>query len=167
MKEGGGEEENQKSKGKEQKAKIEFQSPTPNTQHPAPTLVGREAELEQLHVWLEKALSGQRQVVFVTGEPGIGKTALVEVFLEQLAADKRLTVARGQCVEQYGVGEAYLPILEALGRLCRGGAGDQLKALLAARSAGYARAEHVLDTSGRSIDACLADLQRISAALLD
>jgi predicted ATPase len=27
--------------------------------------------------------------------------------------------ARGQCVEQYGVGEPYLPVLEALGRLCQ------------------------------------------------
>ncbi len=43
---------------------------------------------------------------------------------------------------------------------------DHLKALLAARAAGYARAEHVLDTSGRSVDACLADLQRIAAPLL-
>src|SRR5882672_4065384 len=31
-------------------------------------LVGREAELAQLHGWLEKALNGQRQLVFVTGE---------------------------------------------------------------------------------------------------
>ena len=28
-------------------------------------------------------------------------------------------IGRGQCLEQYGVGEAYLPVLEALGNLCR------------------------------------------------
>ena len=56
-------------------------SPAPSTPHPAPTLVGRESELAQLHEWLEKALSGERQLVFVTGEPGIGKTSLVEAFL--------------------------------------------------------------------------------------
>src|SRR5262245_47766903 len=39
-------------------------------------LVGREAELRQLHEWFEKARQGQRQVVFVTGEPGIGKTTV-------------------------------------------------------------------------------------------
>ena len=65
-------------------------------------------------------MDGQRQLVFVTGEPGIGKTALVEAFL---AADRRtdepLRIGRGQCVEQYGAGEAYLPVLEALGRLGR------------------------------------------------
>ena len=38
-------------------------------------------ELAQLHHWLDKALRGNRQIVFVTGEPGIGKTAVVEAFL--------------------------------------------------------------------------------------
>jgi Cdc6-like AAA superfamily ATPase len=56
-------------------------SPAPNPQHPAPYLVGRETELAQLHRWLEKALNGERQVVFIAGEPGIGKTTLVEAFL--------------------------------------------------------------------------------------
>src|SRR5262249_18414404 len=43
-------------------------------------LVGREAALRQLHRWLEKALRGERQILFVTGEPGIGKTTLVDAF---------------------------------------------------------------------------------------
>jgi len=81
--------------------------------------VGRQAELKQLHKWLEKALKGERQIVLVTGEPGIGKTALVEAFLTQIADNKDIRVGRGQCIEHYGTGEAYLPLLEALGRLCR------------------------------------------------
>src|SRR2546425_2574186 len=60
--------------------------PAPSPQHPAPSIVGREAEITQLHRWLEKALAGERQLVFVTGEPGIGKTALVEAFLQSLEA---------------------------------------------------------------------------------
>ena len=36
----------------------------------------------------------------------------------------------GQCIEQYGAGEAYLPLLEALGRLGRGPDGERLVALL-------------------------------------
>ena len=44
-------------------------------------LVGREAELDQLHHLLGKAVHGERQLVFVTGEAGMGKTALVETFL--------------------------------------------------------------------------------------
>jgi len=82
-------------------------------------LVGREAELGQLQRQLEKALRGERQVVFVMGEPGIGKTTVVEELVERAAADGELWIARGQCLEQYGAGEAYMPVLEALGRLCR------------------------------------------------
>jgi DNA-binding winged helix-turn-helix (wHTH) protein/tetratricopeptide (TPR) repeat protein len=92
--------------------------------------VGRAAELEQLHEWLRRAVAGERQVVFVTGEPGIGKTAAVEVFLERAAADPSIRVARGRCLEQYGAGEPYLPILEALTRLCRAAGGRMLIALL-------------------------------------
>jgi DNA-binding winged helix-turn-helix (wHTH) protein len=65
-------------------------SPAPSTRHLAPTLVGRENELWQLHEWFNKALRGQRQVVFVTGEPGIGKTTVVEMFLGQVAGEEEL-----------------------------------------------------------------------------
>jgi len=92
--------------------------------------VGREAELAQLHEWLEQALSGERQMVFVTGEPGIGKTAVVDAFLALLAGNPNLWIGRGQCVAHYGAGEAYLPVLEALGRLGRVAGGERLIALL-------------------------------------
>jgi DNA-binding winged helix-turn-helix (wHTH) protein len=49
-----------------------------------PFLVGREAELAQLQYWWTTAMNGERQGVFVTGEPGIGKTSLVEAFLQSL-----------------------------------------------------------------------------------
>src|SRR5262245_51724147 len=94
---------------------------------PAPsTLVGRDAELGRLHKLLERAMSGKRQLAFVTGEPGIGKTAVVETLLAQIDSVKALRVGRGQCVEQYGAGEPYLPVLEALGRLGREPGGEQL-----------------------------------------
>jgi DNA-binding winged helix-turn-helix (wHTH) protein/predicted ATPase len=91
-------------------------------------LVGRETELAQLHGWLEKALGGARQIVFVTGEPGIGKTALVEAFLQSL--DASVWIGRGQCIEHYGAGEAYLPVLEALERLCQEPGSERLVKLL-------------------------------------
>jgi predicted ATPase len=80
----------------------------------------------QLHRWLGKALQGMRQVVFVMGEPGIGKTTLIDTFLEQVASTGGLWIGRGQCVEHYGASEAYLPVLEALGQLCRQPSGEQL-----------------------------------------
>ncbi|MBY0274566.1 AAA family ATPase [Candidatus Binatia bacterium] len=79
----------------------------------APTLVGRSAELATLDAAATLAASGRRQLVFVTGEPGIGKTALVDHFVSSSTAQRAL-VARGQCVDGYGTSEAYLPILEAL-----------------------------------------------------
>jgi DNA-binding winged helix-turn-helix (wHTH) protein len=87
---------------------------------PPPGFVGRQAELGQLHRALERALSGERQVVFVAGEPGIGKTTLVDAFLAQVVgAHQDLWVGRGQCIEHHGAGEAYLPLLEAFGGLLR------------------------------------------------
>jgi DNA-binding response OmpR family regulator len=98
-------------------------------------LVGRARELGELRTCLEKALRGQRQIVFVTGEPGIGKTALVEEFQRQAAAEQpSLRIAHGQCVEGYGGTEAYYPMLEALGQLCRGPGGDRVVEILAAHA---------------------------------
>src|SRR5262245_36809847 len=91
--------------------------PTPaDAQHPMPIFVGRDDAVTQLRSWLAHAASGVRQVVFVTGEAGIGKTALVDAFLGDLLEVPYL-VARGQCIEQYGPAEPFLPLLDALVRL--------------------------------------------------
>ena len=90
---------------------------------PPRPLVGREVGLTLLHQWYATARQGQRQVGFITGEAGVGKTTLVEAFVAQVATEADVWIGHGQCVEQYGTGEAYLPVLEALGRLCRGPAG--------------------------------------------
>ena len=85
-------------------------------------VIGRDGELKTLHRFLTEARSGRRQVVFVTGEPGIGKTSLLREFLHQLqgASDgEPLFVGGGQCVESLGEADAYLPVLDALGRLTR------------------------------------------------
>jgi len=81
--------------------------------------VGRDEALTRMRSWLQKMLEGERQIIFVTGEAGIGKTALVDTFVRSIASDRRIRIGRGQCLEQYGTGEAYLPLLEAIGRLCR------------------------------------------------
>ena len=97
---------------------------------------GREAELSYLHQHLEKALAGTRQIVFVTGEAGLGKTTLVEAFLDTIGTDAAaLSIGQGQCLEHRGPGEAYMPVLEALGRLCRAPIGGrELVALLAGQA---------------------------------
>ncbi len=91
-----------------------------------PYLVSRERELDQLHQRLIAAKSSQRQVLFVSGEAGIGKTALVDAFVQEVMQTQEVDVSRGQCIDQYGAGEAYLPLLEALGQLLRGPHGVDL-----------------------------------------
>jgi predicted ATPase len=87
--------------------------------------------LIHLRQCLAKTERGERQVVFITGEPGIGKTSLIDAFLRQLPSHHDLWVMQGQCVEHYGAGEAYLPVLEALGRLGRGPSREEVVATLA------------------------------------
>ncbi len=101
--------------------------PQASSTHDRP-LVGRASELAQLHHCLVKAMEGTRQVVFVTGEQGIGKTSLVDAFVDMAnpewpsqpndAAWPRPLIARGQCINAHGAGEAYLPFLEAFTALC-------------------------------------------------
>ncbi|MEZ5102727.1 MAG: BTAD domain-containing putative transcriptional regulator [Thermoleophilia bacterium] len=95
---------------------------------------GRERELERLRAVLEEALAGRRQLVLVAGDAGIGKTRLIDAFAGSVTAAGAVAVARGQCVEHRGVGEAYLPVLDALGRLCRGPGGEEAVAVLAERA---------------------------------
>jgi DNA-binding winged helix-turn-helix (wHTH) protein len=83
------------------------------------TMVGREDALAQLKSALSKVLQGQRQIVFITGEAGIGKTTLVDAFHQSAACGAKVRIARGQCVEGFGGKEAYYPILDALGQLLR------------------------------------------------
>jgi len=95
-------------------------------------LVGRERELALLRESFSGALAGQRQLIFVVGEPGIGKTALVEEFVREVsAAEPSLRIARGHTVEGIGVSEAFYPALDAVGQLCRGPDGTALVELLA------------------------------------
>src|SRR5262245_38504274 len=85
-----------------------------------PGLVGRQTVLNQLQAHFQKALHGQRQIVFVVGEPGIGKTSVVDAFHQSVAGWPELSVARGQSVEGFGGKEPYYPIFEALGQFARG-----------------------------------------------
>jgi DNA-binding winged helix-turn-helix (wHTH) protein len=84
---------------------------------PRMPFVGRAEELERLAAAFANALRSERALVFVSGEAGIGKTALVRAFLESpavSAAGVPLWIAQGTCVGQRGVREAYMPVLEGL-----------------------------------------------------
>src|ERR1700733_2772336 len=96
-------------------------SPTVSGTAAPGSLVGRGGALEALCETWQHALIGERQIVFISGEPGIGKTALAEEFQRRVTVGGQfIRIAHGQCIEGYGSKEAYGPMFDALGRLCRG-----------------------------------------------
>jgi len=103
-------------------------APAALARRPAP--VGREHELARLHGALAAAVAGRRTAVMVRGEPGVGKSTLVDAFL----ADADALAGVGQCLGHRGPGEPYMPVLEALGALARGPVADAVVAALAQRA---------------------------------
>lgn len=99
--------------------------------------VGRSLEIDRLDESWHRALKGARQIVFITGEPGIGKTTLIDRFLGGLDQSQSALIGRGQCIELHGEGEAYLPVLEALGRMCRAPGGEELRQVLRSHAPGW------------------------------
>jgi DNA-binding winged helix-turn-helix (wHTH) protein/tetratricopeptide (TPR) repeat protein len=108
-------------------------TPTPTAAAAVPSSraapIGRAAPLGVLQGCLQAALQSRRQLVLVGGEAGIGKSTLIDHFVTT-ATPPGLAVAHGQCVEQYGAGEPYMPLLEALNGLGRGEAGAALITLM-------------------------------------
>jgi serine/threonine protein kinase/tetratricopeptide (TPR) repeat protein len=74
-------------------------------------VVGREPELEQLRQALDSAANGSGSFICITGEPGLGKSTLVEGFLSGISD---VLIARGRCSERLAGAGAYLPVLEAM-----------------------------------------------------
>ena len=103
-------------------SRFEARIPSPR---PGTPLVGREAEIEKMLGACRVAEQGARQLLFVTGEPGVGKTTVVEELLRRATRGGAVRATWCQCVEHYGAGEPYQPLLEALTRVCRQPAGDE------------------------------------------
>lgn len=81
-------------------------------------LVGRDRDLLRLQELAQIAANGQRQLVFITGATGIGKTALLSAFREALVVSSpQATMVCGHCVEGLSEKEHYYPIIEALDQL--------------------------------------------------
>ncbi len=84
-------------------------------------VVGRAPELRKLETSLTKAVQGFGRMIFITGEPGIGKTALSNAFLRLVRSRyPAAKLSQGRCLEQYGAGEPYLPVLDSLSALLSG-----------------------------------------------
>lgn len=80
---------------------------------PPTTLIGRGNELAALYSAMRTAGAGTRQVVFITGEGGIGKTALTEDFRSQIECTSSALVAHGQCIPGFAGKQEYYPLADA------------------------------------------------------
>jgi DNA-binding winged helix-turn-helix (wHTH) protein/tetratricopeptide (TPR) repeat protein len=94
-------------------------------------VVGRTREQGELLAALEAVRAGQAQMLCVTGEPGIGKSTLVEWFLTECGSrGADCAVAIGRCSERLAESEAYLPVLDALDNLLSGAWGAECGELM-------------------------------------
>jgi DNA-binding SARP family transcriptional activator/tetratricopeptide (TPR) repeat protein len=74
--------------------------------------VGRDAELRELLHGLDEALAGEGRLFLISGEPGIGKSRLVEQLADR-AREHGVDVLVGSCWEAGGA-PAYWPWVQAL-----------------------------------------------------
>ena len=107
------------------------QSRTRREEREPEPVFGRDRELGKLAELLRSTVDGHGRVALVSGEPGIGKTALTGFFIHAARkGNPDLLLARGSSVEHYGSGEPYLVFLDALGSLLQGPSRETLIAVL-------------------------------------
>jgi predicted ATPase len=82
-------------------------------EHAMPDVIGRDAELACLHTAMQQAANGARQIVFITGESGIGKSALIDAFRGRVESTQQAAAALGQCVPGFAGKQDYYPLADA------------------------------------------------------
>ena len=93
-------------------------------------MVGRQGEVAWLRERWLWAREGRRQCSMLSGEAGIGKTTVVDLFVASLPTPYQVGIGLGQCVDIYGEGEPYLPMLEALRQLGQSPHREALRSVL-------------------------------------
>src|SRR5712691_4069310 len=116
--------------------------------------VGRQTELTVLHAALAQAGAGHGQVVAVVGEAGVGKSRLVDEFVQ--AAHSQGWLVLDSAAVSYGQATPYFPVLDLLRRYCHLEEGEDVRTVQAKVT------EQVL-----TLDAALQDTIPALLALLD
>lgn len=164
-------------------ATVETTSIPPATLSVEHERVGRQRESAELLSAFDSVVHGSGLLVGVSGEPGIGKTTLVEDTLRAIAArGVPAYIARGRCSERLAGAEAYLPCLEAFDSLLKGDGRETVARILKALApAWYAQlsAADSADASAnlaakagsterlkRELQACLEELSRLRPVVL-
>ena len=120
------------------------------------SMVGRRSELSEIAHHLDRTLEGHGSIVFIGGEPGLGKTVLARCVAAE--ADARdIAVVWGRCREDRGAPSLWpwLQVLSALGfqradlRPIIGPTGDDLAALLSGAELDRGGADAQLSLSRR------------------
>lgn len=102
---------------------------------PPGATVGMAKYLGRLTGMFEQVKSGVRQVVFVTGETGSGKSTVVDELEHALRNEgQRFRVLRGHGVQRGGARESFYPVLEALSAVLRSPDRDAASRLLSQRA---------------------------------
>ena len=81
------------------------------------SIINRKKELQQLDDAFSLAAQGHRQLAFITGEAGIGKTSLMDAHKSDFHKNSDCRYMHGQCFEHELQAEPYLPWLDALTNL--------------------------------------------------
>jgi len=114
------------------------------------SFVGRERELSELEGFLDRAMAGAAQVVFIAGEAGSGKSTLVDEFVRRAEeANPDLIAAVGECNAQTGAGDPYLPFRQVLTVLT--GAGDPKGTASKVSATNAARLKEFVRISGETL----------------
>jgi DNA-binding CsgD family transcriptional regulator len=115
-------------------------------------LAGRQQELARLWQYFEEINTGYLKIVLVTGEPGIGKTSLLNEFAGR-AEQQGATILKGGASEVEGM-PPYLPFLEALGGYIRSVPHERLRVQMGTTAP-------ILATILPEVQPCLAELPTI------
>ncbi len=121
-----GEEVLRRLMGEEARVPLPITSPPPAT-----GLIGRDRELAELRAAFRSTSAGSIETVFVSGPSGIGKSALVGRFLEELQEQQAAVVLTGRCyIRESMPYKAFDGVMDSLGRFLRRLPPETLDALL-------------------------------------
>jgi len=101
-------------------------------------LVGREEEIALMRRAFKQVQNGQRRVVFISGEPGIGKTRIAQDFTRWCEESQQATILWGYCYEMSGQ-LPYQPIVDAINAHVQTCSPEKLRSMLGTSASDLAK----------------------------